>query len=141
RDNNIPIQPARFPPQLPEYFIRFLTEPGDFVLDPFGGSCVTGAVAETLDRRWACCEMSEEYLEGALARFTPTILPLLKGKPTLYEIAPPCAVLVDEEQTPLFADGGAMRPPLGKGAAKHHPAQVKEPKQEYDLPKARVHHA
>jgi site-specific DNA-methyltransferase (cytosine-N4-specific) len=111
RDNNIPIHPARFPPQLPEYFIRFLTEPGDMVLDPFGGSCVTGAVAEALGRKWACCEMSEEYLNGALARFLPNPIPLLKDRPTKnYEIAPPCAVPVDEKATPLFADGGAARP-------------------------------
>lgn len=125
RDNNIPIHPARFPPQLPEYFIRFLTEPGDMVLDPFGGSCVTGAVAETLDRRWTCCEMSEEYLNGALARFNPTVLPLLKDRPTLYEIAPPCAVPVDEDETPLFADGGAKRPPLGANVARHVPPKIK----------------
>nr|WP_295744921.1 site-specific DNA-methyltransferase [uncultured Acidocella sp.] len=125
RDNNIPIHPARFPPQLPEYFIRFLTEPGDMVLDPFGGSCVTGAVAETLDRRWTCCEMSEEYLNGALARFKPSVLPLLKDRPTLYEIAPPCAVAVDEDETPLFADGGAKRPPLGDNMARHVPPKTK----------------
>lgn len=114
RDNNIPIHPARFPPQLPEYFIRFLTDPGDLVLDPFGGSCVTGAVAEALDRRWVCCEMSEEYLNGALARFRPTVLPLLKDRPSSYEIAPPCAVVVKDEDAPLFADGGASRPPLNR---------------------------
>ena len=110
RDNNIPIHPARFPPQLPEYFIRFLTSPGDMVLDPFGGSCVTGAVAEALGRQWVCCEMSEEYLNGALARFVPTPVSLLKNRPASYEIAPPCAVPIDEETTPLFADGGAARP-------------------------------
>lgn len=114
RDNNIPIHPARFPPQLPEYFIRFLTDPGDVVLDPFGGSCVTGAVAEVLGRRWVCCEMSEEYLNGALSRFTPSPAPLLKDRPVSYEIAPPCAVPVDDEDVPLFADGGAKRPPLVK---------------------------
>ena len=32
--------PARYPAELPEYFIRMLTEPGDFVVDPFAGSCV-----------------------------------------------------------------------------------------------------
>lgn len=112
RDNNIPIHPARFPPQLPEYFIRFLTEPDDIVLDPFGGSCVTGAVAEVLGRRWVCCEMSEEYLNGALARFDPAPVALLKDRPASYEIAPPCAVPVDDVQVPLFADGGAKRPPL-----------------------------
>jgi DNA modification methylase len=114
RENNIPIHPARFPPQLPEYFIRFLTDKGDTVLDPFGGSCVTGAVAEALERKWVCCEMSEEYLTGALARFVPTVMPLLKDRPTSYEIAPPCAVPMDEDATPLFADGGAKRPPSAK---------------------------
>lgn len=122
RANNIPIHPARFPPQLPEYFIRFLTEPGDIVLDPFGGSCVTGAVAEALGRKWVCCEMSEEYLQGALARFVPQPLPLLKDRPPTYEIAPPCAVSVDEEATPLFADGGAKRPPLGNTTEPAAPA-------------------
>lgn len=112
RDNNIPIHPARFPPQLPEYFIRFLTDPDDVVLDPFGGSCVTGAVAEVLGRRWVCCEMSEEYLNGALARFDPAPVALLKDRPASYEIAPPCAVPVEDAQVPLFADGGAKRPPL-----------------------------
>lgn len=111
RENNIPIHPARFPPQLPEYFIRFLTSKGDTVLDPFGGSCVTGAVAEALGRKWVCCEMSEEYLTGALARFTPTPAPLIKTRPTIYEIAPPCTIAVDEDDTPLFTDGGAKRPP------------------------------
>ena len=117
RDNNIPIHPARFPPQLPEYFIRFLTNKGDTVLDPFGGSCVTGAVAEALERKWVCCEMSEEYLNGALARFTPRPALLLKDRPVTYEIAPPCAVPVDEDEVPLFADGGAKRPPSAKDAA------------------------
>ncbi|MDR7062489.1 MULTISPECIES: site-specific DNA-methyltransferase [unclassified Sphingopyxis] len=124
RDNNIPIHPARFPPQLPEYFIRFLTEPGDMVLDPFGGSCVTGAVAEALGRNWICCEMSEEYLNGALARFVPHAVPLLRDRPASYEIAPPCAVPVDEEAIPLFADGGAARPP----AMPSKPALVKSVK-------------
>jgi len=111
RKNNIPIHPARFPAQLPEYFIRFLTDPGDLVLDPFGGSCVTGAVAEVLNRRWVCCELSEDYLKGAIARFAPTPAPLPKDRTTPYEIAPPCAVPVDEDDLPLFADGGAKRPP------------------------------
>ncbi|MCA0406068.1 MAG: site-specific DNA-methyltransferase [Proteobacteria bacterium] len=110
RDNNIPIHPARFPSQLPEYFIRFLTEPKDIVLDPFGGSCVTGSVAEALGRRWVCCEMSEEYLNGALSRFSPTLAPLSRDRLARYEIAAPCAVVIDDKDEPLFADGGASRP-------------------------------
>ena len=72
RKNDYPIHPARYPKEVPEYFIRMLTDPGDLVLDPFAGSCVTGAVAEQLGRRWACCELDEEYLKGAKARFEPT---------------------------------------------------------------------
>lgn len=142
RDNNIPIHPARFPPQLPEYFIRFLTNPGDMVLDPFGGSCVTGAVAEALDRKWVCCEMSEEYLEGALARFVPSVIPILKDRPAPYEIAPPCAVPVNEEQTPLFADGGAARPPSMSVKATRAP-KVKPPAGQPRVvpPKKKVHYA
>jgi DNA modification methylase len=62
--------PARFPAALPEYFIRMLTDEGDLVFDPFGGSCVTGEVAERLKRKWICAELLEEYLTGALGRFT-----------------------------------------------------------------------
>ena len=61
--------PARFPAELPEYFIRMLTEPDDFVVDPFGGSCVTGEVCERTDRRWTCIELVPEYCEAALGRF------------------------------------------------------------------------
>ena len=37
RAENIAIHPARFPAQVPEYFIRFLTDPGDLVVDPLRG--------------------------------------------------------------------------------------------------------
>lgn len=110
RSNNLPIHPARFPAQVPEYFIRMLTDPGDVVLDPFAGSCVTGAVAEALGRRWVCCELSEQYLQGAIARFVPTVQPLARSKPVSYEIPPPCALPISETDTPLFADGGVARP-------------------------------
>lgn len=109
RDNNLPIHPARFPAQLPEYFIRMLTEPGDLVVDPFAGSCVTGAVAESMKRKWICCELSEEYLQGAVARFSKPLTMPTKDKTTTYEIAAPCSLAVDEDAVPLFADGGAKR--------------------------------
>ncbi|NJN94334.1 MAG: site-specific DNA-methyltransferase [Anaerolineales bacterium] len=65
RERGINPHPARFPAHVPEYFIRMLTDVDDFVLDPFGGSCVTGEVCEKLSRRWVCCEVVEEYIEGA----------------------------------------------------------------------------
>ena len=61
--------PARFPAELPDFFINFLTEPGDCVVDPFAGSNMTGAVAESLGRRWLAIDIDNEYLEGSKARF------------------------------------------------------------------------
>jgi site-specific DNA-methyltransferase (cytosine-N4-specific) len=63
------IHPARFPQLIPEYFIRFLTKPGDLVLDPFGGSSVTGYVAQHLDRQWVTVETNLEYAKGGKGRF------------------------------------------------------------------------
>ena len=58
-----------FPPGVPEFFIRFLTEPGRLVLDPFGGSNVTGQVAEDLGRRWISIELNADYVAGSRLRF------------------------------------------------------------------------
>lgn len=73
REEGIPIHPARFPADLPRFFINFLTEPGDLVLDPFAGSNVTGATAEEEHRRWIAIELSEEYLAGARFRFDSVV--------------------------------------------------------------------
>lgn len=45
REFGLPEHPARFPAGIPAFFIRMLTDPDDLVVDPFAGSCVTGAVA------------------------------------------------------------------------------------------------
>lgn len=69
REHNIKPHPARFPHGLPEFFIKFLTDPGDLVVDPFAGSNITGEVAERLQRHWLAFELVEEYLEGSKFRF------------------------------------------------------------------------
>ncbi len=62
--------PARFPTQLPEFFIRFLTEPSDLVLDIFAGSNTTGYVAEKEGRRWLACDNNLDYIAGSALRFS-----------------------------------------------------------------------
>jgi DNA modification methylase len=69
REAKIAVHPARFPAKLPEFFIKFLTDPGDLVIDPFAGSNVTGEVCERLKRRWIGIEIVEEYLRGSRFRF------------------------------------------------------------------------
>lgn len=69
KESGIKIHPARFPAQLPEFFIKFLTDEGDIVVDPFGGSMTTGSVSEVLNRRWIGIDNVQEYLDGAKFRF------------------------------------------------------------------------
>ncbi|MEB2288746.1 MAG: site-specific DNA-methyltransferase [Anaerolineae bacterium] len=69
RQQGIKPHPARFPHGLPELFIRFLTEPGNLVVDPFAGSVVTGEVSEILERFWLGFELQEDYLAASKFRF------------------------------------------------------------------------
>jgi site-specific DNA-methyltransferase (cytosine-N4-specific) len=69
RAAGLPIHPARFPHGVPEFFVRFLTEPGQLVVDPFAGSNVTGQVAERLERRWIAVEINADYVAGSRLRF------------------------------------------------------------------------
>lgn len=109
RANKLPVHPARFPARLPEYFIRMLTDTEDIVLDPFGGSCVTGEVAECLNRKWICCDLDEGFLKGALARFVGVKPKLSKSDVTTYQIHPPCSLNGLADASPLPSDGGFAR--------------------------------
>jgi len=108
--------PARYPAELPEYFIRMLTDDGDLVVDPFAGSCVTGEVAERLNRRWICAELLEDYLEGALCRFhshngtSAKVQPKPGQDEGYYRIPRPGLLWNGRGTEPLASDGGRTRP-------------------------------
>lgn len=61
--------PARFPAALPTFFIKYLTDPGDLVVDIFGGSNTTGRVCEDLGRRWIAMEERRDYAALSMIRF------------------------------------------------------------------------
>lgn len=69
RENGIRQHPARMPMKLVQFFLDFLTEPGDLILDPFAGSNTTGFVAELCQRRWVGIEADEHYAETSEERF------------------------------------------------------------------------
>ena len=119
KENNLVPHSARYPAALPEYFVRMLTDKGDLVIDPFGGSCVTGEVAERLRRRWMCCELMEDYLKGAVGRFNrpatsddqQVLFPgNVRPTETAYKMYHPAALWSDDEGDPLPMDGGRARP-------------------------------
>ncbi len=69
RKHGLDPHPARMPQKLVEFFVKFVTDPGDTILDPFAGSNTTGFVAESLERRWLAIEADETYAATSEARF------------------------------------------------------------------------
>jgi len=108
QEHNIKPHPARFPDELPEYFIRMLTDEGDLVVDPFAGSCVTGEVCERLHRLWICVDLVEEYLKGGIARFRKLYHNEKEDK--YYKIPRPGILWKKFEYEELASDGGKKRP-------------------------------
>lgn len=115
--------PARFPTDIPEFFVRMLTDPGDLVVDPFAGSCATAEVCERLNRRWICVEAREDYLRGAIGRFDaratfagsrvqprPGRRAARDGR-SHYEVSRPGLLWDETTQEPLRSDGGRTRAP------------------------------
>lgn len=70
REKNIKPHPARMSGGLVNFFINFLTDENDVVLDPFSGSNTTGYCAEKLNRKWISFEILEEYIDQAVVRFS-----------------------------------------------------------------------
>ncbi len=123
QEHGLKAHPARYPAELPEYFVRMLTDRGDLVIDPFAGSCVTGEVCERLGRRWLCIELMQDYLKGALGRFQRE--PAANGKPqadpkdeaNYYRIPRPGILWDGKDSNPLPLDGGKDRQPKEERAA------------------------
>ena len=110
-EHDLKAHPARYPAVLPEYFIRMLTDPGDLVVDPFAGSCVTGEVTERLNRNWICVELREDYVEGALGRFVVDEKSAESNGYTekFYKLARPGLLWNGVDDASLAEDGGKTR--------------------------------
>jgi len=80
RSQEIQPHPARMPLGLASFFIEFLTDPGDIVLDPFAGTNTTGYCAERLGRKWVSIEIEPKYEVQARIRFHDPVLKLSQSK-------------------------------------------------------------
>jgi len=81
REFDIDYHPARFPRQIPEFFIDFLTPNPPYddwdrgkldkpvVLDIFAGSNLTGLIAEKKGRHWLAFEQEQHYIDTSQFRF------------------------------------------------------------------------
>lgn len=79
--------PTQKPVELVRKCIAASSDPGDLVVDPFGGSGTTFAVAEGLGRMWMGSEVNSEYCETIRCR--------LSDREHITRIAAAC----DEEKT------------------------------------------
>jgi DNA modification methylase len=66
---------ATFPVELPSWFIRLFTQPGDMVLDPFIGSGTTAIACVELDRKYVGIETNPDYIQVAHQRLENTARP------------------------------------------------------------------
>lgn len=64
---------AAFPRELPTWFIKLFTRPGDLVLDPFLGSGTTSIASLALDRNSIGIEIKKEYYELAIKNINDQI--------------------------------------------------------------------
>ena len=67
--NHPNVHPTCKPVKLFSYLITLFTRPGDWVLDPFGGSGTTGLACKLLDRNHIYIDFTEEYYDIAKERF------------------------------------------------------------------------
>lgn len=81
RERSIKPHPARMPAGLASFYVQFLTDPGDLVLDPFAGSNTSGYVAELLGRRWVGIDTNAKYAKQSKIRFED---PLLQTPPPTH---------------------------------------------------------
>ena len=95
-DRGAPMHPARMPSTLVEFFVKFLTDEGDVVLDPFAGSNTTGAVAQSLGRRWLSVEADWTYAAHAIGRFDPRLITTTCDKLLITEMETPAADKVND---------------------------------------------
>lgn len=73
REKNIIPHPARMNEGIVNFFVEFLTDEKDIVLDPFAGSNTTGYVAEEKNRRWIAIEADKNYALQSKFRFNNII--------------------------------------------------------------------
>lgn len=69
KEHGLPAHPAPMPLRVAELIVEFLSEVGQLVVDPFGGSGTTGRAAENKQRRWLISERCREYLASGAERF------------------------------------------------------------------------
>ncbi len=98
---------ATFPVELPSWFIKLFTQPGDVVLDPFVGSGTTAIATRQSGRRCIGIDISHEYVQLAQERLdaiAPQFPVSLFGEEYHKEALPEQQRTARPSPAPLFAE-------------------------------------
>jgi DNA modification methylase len=106
KEKDIKIHDARFPRQIPEYFIRLTTNENDMVVDPFCGSGITAKVASDLKRKWLCIDLKKDYCEGSKGWFQDDAKSKKLRKAREYKIYSPLYESQDVDDFEIELNGG-----------------------------------
>ncbi len=88
---------ATFPVDLPGWFIKLFTVPGDVVLDPFVGSGTSIVAAAQLNRNYIGIDLNQEYIQIAHQR-------LKTMKPESSAFQPALFTIQEEEDNATYSD-------------------------------------
>jgi hypothetical protein len=95
--HNLSQERVNYPTQKPEPLLERIvlasSNPGDLVMDPFGGSGTTAAVAEKLGRRWITCDF---------------------GKHAIYTMQKRIATIAESEKLGVTAEQRKKKRPYGE---------------------------
>jgi site-specific DNA-methyltransferase (adenine-specific) len=72
--------PCQMPEDLIELIIKTSSREGDLVLDPFGGTGTTAAVAKKLKRKFITIEISKEYYDVIIKRLEGKLIEIKENK-------------------------------------------------------------
>lgn len=89
---------AATPRELVEWWMRYLTRPGDLVCDPFMGSGTTALVAQAMQRHYVGCERLSEYVAIANERLSQ---PRTEPLPLFVDAPAPVAAAVTQMEMSL----------------------------------------
>ena len=113
---------CQMPEQLLGRIIRASSHEGDVVLDPFGGSGTTIAVAKKLGRRFVGLELSEQYA----ARIEERLAAIAAGDPLDGAPEPLKSVPATKDGRKLAATDRGGRPKAARKKASRNPPAVAE---------------
>ena len=87
-DNNLKVHTTQKPEALLHRAIVLFTKPGDLILDPFGGTMTTGAVAKKTGRNYTMIERDKTYIKYGSTRLENVQVEMTDIEKAVFDIKP-----------------------------------------------------